>query len=164
MSKKYLLALIFLSKSFLTFSQNDSAICETLEKKVDDFSNKITISTPLLNGSEVLRLGMVKTILKGKITYYLSLTCSGITPVVGAKGVFVIFSDGTKWSRPNKVDVSASERGYEYFAFVALTPADVAIFSNKVIRKYKLDIFDRECSSNEAENFRDQSICLKTAK
>lgn len=136
----------FLVKGFnysVEYVKND------LERHVDDFTNEVTISSPVLKD-----ISIIKIIKKGVPVYYLSLHSYGPTLNYGIKGVMLLFKDGTKWDKPDqKVDVKTTEgKNWEYRAFITLNQADLNIFSNKIIDKYRLYIYDNKAPDG-AEKF-----------
>lgn len=139
-------------------------LCSGLERKVDDFTDKITISSPLLSGNRVSPMIIYKTISKGVSLYYLSLNTSGSTVNVNKTGVNVLFDDGTKWNRQSKVDVEATSDGFEYSSFIKLTQNDLIVFSKKRIKKFRLYIYDEDVNYGEAEKFKSYVDCIRTAK
>lgn len=139
-------------------------LCSGLERKVDDFTDKITISSPLLSGNRISPMIIYKTMSKGVSVYYLSLSTSGNTVNVNKTGVNVLFDDGTKWNRQSKVDVEATSDGFEYSSFIKLTQNDLIVFSKKRIKKFRLYIYDEDVNYGEAEKFKSYVDCIRTAK
>lgn len=113
-----------------------------IEIKIDDFENDTTYISP----DQVVKLIKVKK--KTKESYYLSLKTYSSTSSLSNKGIILIFTDGTKWIKPEeKIDIKYTEstyNSYQYSAFVSLSKEDIKIFSTKEIKKYRLYIFDRE--------------------
>lgn len=122
-----------------------------IKKNVDDFSGEIEFKTPFSIGQDWLPFFIIKSISKGKTTYYLKLTEKGSTLNVAEKGVYILFEDGSKIEKPNeKINVKA-EKGtqWEYSAFISLTSSDLVALKTKKIKKYRLYIHDKELSSME---------------
>ncbi|MCX6210252.1 MAG: hypothetical protein NTZ59_12340, partial [Bacteroidetes bacterium] len=121
-----------------------------INREVDEFTGEIDINSPRLS-----KLGYIlKNIDKGKSTYYFSTSIKSSGIYLG-KGVIILFSDGTKWSRPSEVvDVDYSS-GFENNVFMKLTQSDIEIFKKKVIKKIRLYIHDKDVDPKEAEHFRD---------
>jgi len=131
------------------FSFSKEYLSKNIEKQVDDFEDKITFNSPITND-----LSIMKVIQKGKTTYYLSLETSGSTLNYNGKGVTILFKDGTKWTKPNeKIDVKVIDgSGWGYSSFITLNQQDLLLFSKKVIKKFRLYIYDNE-NPNEVEKF-----------
>lgn len=138
--------------------------CSKIDKQIDDFTNEVKFSSPLMSGRQLSSMIIYKHINKGKTVYYLSLRTYGSTVNVNENGVIILFQDGTKWSRASKIDVEADSKGFEYSAFITLTPADLTTFTTKKIKKFRLYIYDEEVNSSDAEKFRLYTQCIKTAK
>lgn len=127
----------------------DSCTAE-LDTRVDKFEGSKTISTSISDPAYVS-----KVIQRGVATYYLSLRTTGTTATVHKTGVTVLFSDGTKWSKPTaKIDIETKDDEYEYSAFVTLSPADVLKFSQKTITDFRLYIHDNEIGERNARELR----------
>jgi hypothetical protein len=109
-----------------------------VERTVDEFTNEIKINTNIFSP-----ITLYKHINKGKPTiYYLSLEVDALTASFNNRGVIILFTDGTKWSKPNEaVKISASD-GIKYNSFIQLTPQDVNLFATKTIKKYRLSVYD----------------------
>jgi len=129
-------------------------------KRVDDeFENKITFYSNLSKP-----ISLTKVIIGGKIRYYLSLDTKGSTLNYGIKGVYVLFTDKSKWNRLNeKIDVSYDD-GYAYSAFIELLPNDLKLFQTKTISKFRLYIYDEIIDFEDAENFMIQSNYIQLMK
>ena len=142
----------------------ESIICSAMERRVDDFTGEITINSPSRTFNNINSLILYKYIKKQKSLYYLSLSTTGATAVVDGKGVDILFTDGTKWTRLSEVDVNVETGGYRYSAFITLTPADLITFSTKTIKKFRLYVFDADLNQNYSEKFKTFVKCLKEAK
>lgn len=120
-----------------------------VERSVDDFTGEIKIQNSLLSPVGTI----IKYIKKGKITYYLRFSI-GSEGIYRGSGVSVLFTDGTKWIRPNeKVEVIYND-GFENKAFITLSPTDLAIFSSKIIKKIRLYIHDTDVEKSEGDKFK----------
>ncbi len=123
----------------LLFSISLSIVAQKVNRTVDDFTGKITITTTL---NEDARL--IKVINGERVTTYLSMKASGSIVTLYKRGVWVIFDDGTKWSNLGAevdCDVNRKGNGYDYSIFVSLSEEDIKIFNSKRINKTKLYIF-----------------------
>ncbi|MBA0885348.1 hypothetical protein [Flavobacterium undicola] len=138
--------------------------CSKIDKQIDEFTNEIKFSSPIMSDRQLSPTIIYKYINKGKSVYYLSLRTYGSTVNVNETGVIILFQDGTKWSRASKIDVEAESNSYQYSAFITLTPADLITFSTKKIKKFRLYIYDEEVNSSDAEKFKLYTKCIKTAK
>lgn len=161
-----------ITSTLILFAANlfaqDSLLCKDIDRNVDDITGEVKFSTPLTTGDpghyKFLPISIIKYIRKGKTIYYLSLTTHGPTPVVDGKGVTILFADGSKWIKQDKIDVDADSDGYKYSAFITLSPADLLLFSNKKISKFRLYIFDEEVEADESDHLPEYAKCIKTAK
>jgi hypothetical protein len=138
--------------------------CSKIEKEKDEFTSQIIFSSPLMSGGQISPITIHKYINKGKAVYYLSLNTTGSTVNVNETGVIILFQDGTKWTRASMIDVDAGSNGFDYSAFITLTPADLITFSTKKIKKFRLYIYDEEVNSSDADRFKLYTECIKNAK
>ena len=137
------------------------SICAQIKKETDEFTNEVNFGSPPLKEAGIK---IYKYIKKGRVVYYLSLRAYGSTLNVNESGVIILFQDGTKWTRAEKIDVEPESDGYEYSAFIILTPIDVTTFSKKKIKAFRLYIYDKKIDSSDAENFTLYTQCIKNAK
>lgn len=130
-------------------------ISENIDRNIDDMTNEIKISSPLSGSSGIAPLHIIKIIKKGVPTYYLSLTATGSTVVVDGKGVIILFTDGSKLTKPlQEVDADVGRNGnFNYSSFITLTQTDLTTLSSKKIKKIRLYIFDEEIPPFEAQKF-----------
>jgi hypothetical protein len=150
---------------FITSPIPKKDLCSLIIRDVDDFTDEISLRSPYSNDNlQMYPMAIIKTISKTKTTYYLSLLAIGQTVSLFEKGVIILFDDGTKWTKPNEIDVEATENGFEYRAFITLSLADLTTFSTKKIKKYRLYVYDKEVNSNDADNFKIYTKCIKEAK
>lgn len=127
----------------------DSLFESEIERSVDDFTGEIKIQNSVLSPVGTI----YKYIKKGKVTYYLRLSIES-SGIYRGSGVSVLFTDGSKWSRPTeKVDVTYSD-GFENNVFMLLTPTDLSTFGTKIIKKIRLYIHDKNVEISEGEKFR----------
>jgi hypothetical protein len=138
--------------------------CLKIEKEKDEFTNELKFSSPLMNGRQISAITIYKHINNGKAVYYLSLRTNGSTLTLNGTGVIILFQDGTKWTKASKIDVDAGSNGFDYSAFITLTPTDITTFSTKEIKKFRLYIYDKEVNSSDANRFRLYTECVKNAK
>lgn len=115
----------------ITVIEND--FISDIEKNIDDFTDDISIFSPLKGG-----VGVQKNIKKGKSVTQLILRLPSDRLLRG-KGVIVLFSDGSKWSRPNEqIYVEGEKSGYSLTSIISLTVQDIALFQKKRISKFRI--------------------------
>jgi hypothetical protein len=162
--------ILFFSLSFTSNAQYGTDTCD-ITREVDDFTNEVTLRSPMISpfarASDAVfyPIGINKYINKNVVTYYLSLETHSVSVSSGNKGVIVLFTDGSKWQRPSeKVDVNVDDHHFRYSAFIRLSAADLQVFSNKQIKKYRLYIYDEELTSEFADQFRGYVKCIRHLK
>lgn len=127
----------------------DNSYDSQIERIVDDFNGDVKINSPLFGPVGTI----FKYIKKGKTKYYLSFSIESLGIYKG-RGVYVLFTDGSKWSRPNEeVDVDYND-GFDNNVFMVLTLADLEVFKKKTIKKIRLYIHDKDVEVSEGEMFR----------
>ena len=148
---------------FLTseIKYNTIALCEKIERVVDEFTNEISINSPFSEADFNSPVVLYKSIKNGKSVYYLSLDTYGSTLNVLEKGVSILFTDGTKFNKPlTSIDVDADGDGYKYSAFIPLTLLETKFFTTKQIKKFRLYIYDEEVSTTFSEKFKHYVKCV----
>ena len=125
----------------------------------DKFTNTLTIRTPFLNNEfqqtmskrKVSPIRFTKILTLKSNTYYLHLNSYSSIPLIDAKGVYLILSDGSRMSWENEkvdCDVNPNNEGigkdYTLTAFVKLTPQQVTRLSSNIITDFKLYIVIEE--------------------
>jgi len=148
----FVLVMFMISSVSLISQDIDTTITKNIKREVDQFTNEITISSPLLKS-----IYFEKVINNTKTSFYLWLRAFGLTHTNG-EGVIIIFDDGTKWSKPTqKINVTTGPpndwNAYEYSAFISLTSNDLKILSTKKISQYRLYIFDNALGSKSSEEY-----------
>ena len=112
---------------------------QSIFKKTDEFSGAITYFTI---ANEPISFIKVKT---GSITkYFISIHTYDDDLHYNTKGVFILFTDKSKWIRPNQLVKLNYNDGFKYSSFIELSPSDLIIFQTKRISKFKLDQFEEE--------------------
>lgn len=139
-------------------------LCSNIEKEIDEFTGVIKLSSPITDNNRLSSMVIHKNISKNKPFYYLSVRAFGSNVVLNGRGCTVLFTDGTKWTKSVKIDVDVNSDGYVYSAFITLTPTDLLIFSNKLIKKYRLYVFDEDIKLISAEKFKLFVKCIKESK
>jgi hypothetical protein len=128
---------------------------EMMQRRVvDDFTHEIKIDCPVLGNSKNT-IHLQKSILNGRILYLIDFMVKAPSCVVNGQGVSILFTDGTQITRPlEKIDVDASDGGFEYTALFKLTIDEVKSFSLKTVNKFRLEIFDGVVNAKDAEDFK----------
>jgi hypothetical protein len=109
-----------------------------IERNVDEFTNEIQINTNILSP-----ITLYKHINKGKpIVYYLRLDVSALSVSFDNSGVIILFTDGTRWVKPNVKISTEYDDGIKYKAFISINEKDVNLFATKKIKKYRLSVYD----------------------
>ena len=143
-----------------TSTANDP--CSGFKREVDEFTDEVIIRTPIFDEQGLSPIVVFKTIKNGKESYDMRLGTVGSTVSLNKTGVIVLFDDGTKWNKPDaEVDVDVSEQGFDYNSYVRLDESDMALFSNKKVKKFRLYIYDEEVSPGFANRFVSYVNCLK---
>lgn len=159
--KKILITLFLCVFNILAFSQENACI-DKLIRNVDEFTDEVSIETP-----HYIKPNITKVILKnGKTEYYLYLSLHDSYCTVSGSGLTILFTDGTKFNKPN-VSVDCDYYGgdeYTYSSFVKLMQNEVITFSQKQIKKYKLYIFDENMPEHNAIDFMGMVECLIKSK
>lgn len=111
----------------------DKDFISDIDKSVDDFTGEISIFSPWKSG-----VGVQKKIKKGKSVTQLILRLPSERLLRG-KGVVVLFSDGTKWSRPNEqIYIEGENSGYSLTSIINLNAQDGTLFQKKRIKKFRM--------------------------
>lgn len=131
-----------------------------ISKKVDKTKDEITLRTPVSQ-----KVQMVKLIQDYVPTYYIRFKTTTSKLINHITGVFVIFNDGTKWTKADEQVVYKSSKGneYLYWSSVILTPPDLKLFSTKSIKKYTLYQWEEEMNEDLAADFLNNVQLLITA-
>lgn len=160
--KKTLLFLTFYFSTVLAFCQ-ETDWCDKLIRNVDEFTDKIEISTPLNINPSITKYVHSN----GKTEYYLYITAKDSYCSVGGTGLIILFKDGTKFKKPNaKIETNYYGYGddYTYSAFIKLSLKEVKLFSEKEITKFRLEIFDETINETDAITFKSTAKCLINTK
>nr|DAZ32128.1 MAG TPA: hypothetical protein [Caudoviricetes sp.] len=133
---------------------------DNLGRFVDDFTDEIKISSPTMIYSDNDIFIAPTKILKfinalGKEEYYLSLYTTGLSYTTDNSGIIILFDDGAKWNKNIKCDcIGINDDGYwQYTALIKITPSELNVFANKVIKKFRLYIHDEEYYGYSKKNF-----------
>lgn len=133
--------------------------CSNLVRKIDSFTNEISISTPLLK-----TMSLTKIINKKGTSYYLSIDIDDNFLSIKGDDFYILFQDGSKFYRKAKIDVDVNKSGgYRYSVFVSVLPIELQQFCKKKIEKIRLYIFDRDVI-NESESFLENANCISKAR
>jgi hypothetical protein len=153
------LFLVALAASILSIGGSSSYA--QIERNIDEFTGKITLSTPSLKS-----MSLTKVIRKNDTSIYLRLKTCGSTLNVNETGAIVLFMDGTKLTFNEKVDVDAGDGDYcdyEYSAFCVLKPSDLTLLCSKRIKAFRLYIYDCEVDVGECKVFLDNANLILDA-
>ncbi|MGQ2985028.1 hypothetical protein [Flavobacterium sp.] len=130
--------------------------CHEITTEVDKFEKSETYYTPTEEG-----ISFMKVKKGGKSSTYLSVSVPGSTLNVNKKGLYILFSDGTKFSKPEaKIDVDANSSGYRYSAFIWLTQAEILMFTKKTITDIKLYIYTDPIETESSKMVKEYLKCL----
>jgi hypothetical protein len=163
--KKFLLTLSTLMIGISSFAQTEKLKSEKYldslyfaemmsRREIDEFEGTIKIDCPTL-GTPASTIHLIKIINKGKSVYYMRLMTYGSTAVVDGLGVIVLFTDGTKLTKPNvEIDVDVDDNGFQYTAFFPVTTTDLKTLASKTINKFRLYIFDGSVREKDAADFK----------
>lgn len=161
---KHLSIIFYMTVSIFT-AYAQSSTCEKITRKVDDFTNEITISSPIFDQNEIQKMIAMRFITKSKTDYYLDLYTIGHTVNVSISGVIILFTDGSKITKPTaEVDVEVHDDGYQYRSFITLNQSDLQHLTTKEISKFRLYIYDQSVSPEQANRFKNYVGCLLAGK
>jgi hypothetical protein len=128
-------------------------------KKTDEFSGAITYFSI---ASEPISFMKVKT---GSTTkYFISIHTYDDDPHYNTKGVFILFTDRSKWVRPNQIVKLNYNDGFKYSSIIELSPHDLIIFQTKRISKFRLDQFEEEVYDDLSTNLILQANLIESKK
>ncbi|GEM_PF-2552428 len=140
----------------------------SLSYSKDDFTLEKTIETPYeldpigkenhFYGSKYTKVHFSKTKSKSGITsIYIQLDASSMRYDILKKGVIILFTDGSRLTKPNvNIDVDPGSGAFwNYYALFKLTQEEINMFSNKKLSKYRLYQHDEEVSSEDADHLRE---------
>lgn len=137
--------------------------CERITKKVDKFTGEITLNSP--RGLYMSMAGhFYKSITKDTTNYYLYLHTCGFS-ITQAKGVIILFEDGSKLEFPNEeikaeVPVSNEYCNFEYQALINLSQSDIDKLLSHKMTDFRLYIYDRKIGSSQAKKLQEYLKCL----
>ena len=154
--------LLFLSFLFVSIGMCGADCSDKLIRNIDEYTNEITISTSMFIKPNITKI--ITT--SGKSVYYLYVSLEDSYCTVDGVGLVVLFTDGTKISKPSlSVDCNYyGGEGYTYSSFIRLTQNEVILFSQKEIKGYKLYIFNESVSTENALEFKNMVECLINTK
>jgi hypothetical protein len=151
MNRIFLIALFLLILPNFVYCQNEIDLCSKIETRKDKF-NGSEISIPPMSGG----IAFMRVKRGNDIAYYINITNIGKTVSVDAKGAKILFSDGSKFEKNEKVDVRVNDKAeYEYNSLIKLSAEELDLFLNKDISDTRLYIYDNSLS-------KDQSYLVKT--
>lgn len=136
----------------------DNYFCSQIEYEKDKFENDERYYTPIQSGINFVKL--IKN--GGKPTYYLSVLLGSHNLNYDGKGLYILFEDGSKFSKSNaiyKVELIKTD-WYRYFVFETLTANDLKMFSEKIITDVRVFINDNTVDKESALKIREYAKCL----
>lgn len=152
MKKLFILALWMPA---LTFSQN----CKGVEEKTDKYTGERTLNT-----STWAPVILYKTIKGSDTSYFVSLQTKGLTPTAGAKGVFVIFSDGSTFI-DESIGVKStyvSGNKYDYSATFKISAESLIKFTKLEVSDFKLFIYEEKIGKLMGAKMMQAFQCLRS--
>lgn len=135
-------------------------ICSGIERFTDDSTHQVKMYSPGMWDSTVVPLIFSKWVTQDTVSFSLYLSTRTDMVLKNGKGVIVIFTDSTIWTRPAKINTYPINNLLEYNTDLTLTEADVLLFSTKKIAKYMLYIFNQEIDKATADNFQAAVKCI----
>lgn len=138
--------------------------CSTIQKKIDEFEGTVRLNSPMSVGYRLAPMIIYKDVEKGKAIYTLSLRTIGHSVTVDGKGAIILFTDGTKITKPVEIDVDADESGFEYSAYITLTATDLDSLSKKKVKKFRLYIYDEDVEEGFSTAFAANVACIRKQK
>ena len=139
-----------------------SSTYSQITRNADEFTGEVRLMTPVLE-----KASLSKFITYKDTSVYLHLKACGATLNVNEKGVIVLFTDGTKLTFSEKIDVKAGDGeycNYEYTAFCSITVPELTLLSTKTIKAFRLFIYDNHLTDGEAKTFHDNANLIVNAK
>ncbi len=134
----------------------DGFFCDDIEYENDKFEKIERFYAPIQNG-----ITFMKTIINGKSTIYMTVMVHGEGLNVNGKGVWILFEDGTKISKPNAdLQIDVATNGYRYAGFIELTKNDIKLLTEKTMTDKRLVIYDGSIDTNSAVILKEYLKCL----
>ena len=159
--KTKLLFLLAFSMLMSGCSKQDATLPGGFTRTHDDMTGDITITSPLMMPSMNGGMEINKVILEsGSSFMYIMFQTNSSSPHYGEVGLIVLFEDGTRLEKPN-LDVSctyyssSSNTPFNYRSYLILDDELYELFSTKVMKKFRLYIYDVELFARPAEKFVD---------
>ena len=130
-----------------------SPCSDLLETELDEFEDykKYTIN--------FTTYGVMKTTKKG-YTYPYVLRLSMNDNEDDPKGLWIIFNDGSKLSKPDFDIMSIKKVAGNYSVFISLTHQEMLNISKKIITKYRIGTIANEISIDSANRIKDAAMCV----
>ena len=136
------------------WSQN----CSMITVKIDKFDSSITKTSPIPS-----QCVFVKKINKnGDTLVALRLTAIGRSLTTDAKGLIILFANGTRIEHPElKIKPQAGEGSeWKYTAFLKLSAEEIAQLMNSPITDYRLYIYDSTVTKNDGKDYQNILNCI----
>jgi hypothetical protein len=131
-----------------------------INKDIDPFTNEIHIYSDYNYESSYYNeypdndITVHKYINKGIESYYLSIEI-GSSGIYRGNGVYILFEDGTKWSKPyEKIDINYYSNSFNNSVFIKINKNDLLLFKEKSIKIVRLYIHDKDMRETKSLLFR----------
>lgn len=130
--------------------------CDDIDYEKDKFEKIERFYTPRKDG-----INFLKTIENEKTSIYMTVRTHGAGLTVEGKGLYLLFEDGTKISKPNEIiDVDIAINGYVYEAFFVLTKNDIKLLTEKTMTDKRLVVYDGTVDKDSAAILKEYLKCL----
>ena len=104
--------------------QNEKSTCVEIEKFVDDSTREIKLYSPGMRNNKIVPIIFSKLIKKDTVSYSLFLSAHSDMVFKNGKGVIVVFTDNTVWTKQGKINAYQVNKSCEYNIDIGLTHAE----------------------------------------
>lgn len=154
--------LIFIAIFFLPLivvaQPQDTNYCSHILEDKDEFTEKVFLNSPSIN-----TVSFNKICTPNDTTPYIKLYAKSETLDVEGTTIYVLFTDGTKWSKRAKITPEVDKTdliNYKYRAVCYLEASDILEFKSKIIQKFRVHIFDEDVPLSWGLAYRGYAQCL----
>lgn len=129
-----------------------------MESEYDELRQTTRILSPILDP-----VCFYKVKDKDHIVTYLVLKAIGSSITINAKGVILLFQDGTRWEKP-EAEARAKVKTvgtYQYTAHIELSEDDLQLFTKKQISKFGVYLYDISVPEKDAKKYSSYATCIK---